>query len=90
MKRRQDRKSEVTTRREVKSVTRRVMASTARAPKKTSGDKAVGAHKSREVLERDLAAAEAKIRDMEKRLALVTDRIAWIADRLHSILHDEK
>ena len=33
-----------------------------------------------------LANAEAKVKDLEGRLAAVTDRIAWITDRLHSLL----
>jgi hypothetical protein len=101
MKRRQDKQLTVSSHTDSGSGPRRVMpASTARAPKKLGGEKAdrektnrakeSSVPKSREMLLRDLTVAEAKINDLEKRLALVTDRIAWVADRLHSILADKK
>ena len=38
--------------------------------------------------QRLLAVAEARIKELEVRLANVTDRIAWVVDRLHSVLDD--
>ena len=67
-----------------------VAAATRSAPKKTAPAKLAPETKSPDALQRDLAAADAKIRDLENRLALATDRIAWIADRLHSILDAPK
>jgi hypothetical protein len=40
-------------------------------------------------LERQLAEAEARIVALEARLNTVTDRVAWIADRLHALLSDQ-
>jgi hypothetical protein len=45
---------------------------------------------SREDLERQLAEAELRILELEARLNGVTDRIAWIADRLHQVLDDRE
>ena len=45
-----------------------------------------GAKSGHADLQRQLTSAEAKVRELEFRLAAVTDRIAWIADRLHSLL----
>jgi hypothetical protein len=89
MKRRQEKKSTVARSRKSVPLTRRTLAAATARPKKTGVDNA-GALMSREALERDLATAEIKIKEMEKRLALVTDRIAWVADRLHSILDEKK
>jgi hypothetical protein len=44
---------------------------------------------SREDLMRQLAEAETRILELEARLRGVTDRIAWIADRLHALLDGE-
>jgi hypothetical protein len=40
-------------------------------------------------LERQLAEAKARIVELEARLNSVTDRVAWIADRLHVLLSDQ-
>ena len=70
-------------------------AVTARATKrsaslKTDAGKSMqsvpGAKSGHADVQRQLTSAEAKIRELEIRLAAVTDRIAWIADRLHSLL----
>lgn len=37
-----------------------------------------------------LLAAETRVKELEARLATVSDRIAWTVDRLHSLLDDER
>ena len=48
------------------------------------------AEPDRAELQRQLAAAELRIRELETRLAAVADRIAWIADSLHSLLENKE
>ena len=66
------------------------MAALSRAPKKVGSVAETAGVRSPEGLERDLLAAQARIKELENRLAGVTDRIAWITDRLHSLLDTEK
>ena len=70
-------------------------AGTARATKRSTSlktepgksvQRAPGAKSGHADVQRQLTNAEAKVRELEVRLAAVTDRIAWIADRLHSLL----
>ena len=60
------------------------------APLKTGAGKSLqnvpGAKSGHADVQRQLTSAEAKVTELEVRLAAVTDRIAWIADRLHSLL----
>jgi hypothetical protein len=44
---------------------------------------------TRDDLVRQLAEAELRIVELEARLNGVTDRVAWIADRLHALLSDQ-
>ena len=70
------------------------LASTARGAKKTSATRTLSGKAplktNRDDLTLQLGAAEARVRELEERLAAVTDRIAWIADRLHSLLEDSR
>jgi hypothetical protein len=44
---------------------------------------------TRDDLARQLVEAQQRIVELEARLSRVTDRVAWIADRLHAVLNQE-
>ena len=79
----------------------KVAAAAIKAPKKSASARPTSAKvprerergaataASREQLLAQLLLANAKVEELEARLANVTDRIAWIADRLHSLLHQK-
>ncbi len=63
--------------------------STLLRPDTRTAAKVVPVVASRVDLERQLADAEAQILELQARLNTVTDRVAWIADRLHGLLSDQ-
>jgi hypothetical protein len=71
---------------------RTAAAASGRSPKKTAMARIVagasGKAAAQGELERQLAEAEVRILELEARLNGVTDRVAWIADRLHALLSE--